>query len=249
MCRSRKPGTASPPAPAGAAPTSRMRPSATTTSPGTSTPSTSAARTPSRMGPEETDGRPDMWSRPLYLPSASPAGAAVLLGDLEGLDADVVGGLVARVCRLALDRGDDLHAVDDLAEDGVLAVEPRRLARGDQEELRAVGVRAGVGHRQRAADDLVLVDLVLERVARTAGAGALRAAALDHEVADDPVEDQPVVEAVTGELLEVRDRLGGVVVEELDRDRPLAGGHRGGRHAPQRSEAIAAPAAARGSAL
>src|SRR3954451_2944844 len=217
MCRSRKPGTASPPAPAGAAPTSRIRPSATTTSPGTSTPSTSAARTPSRMGPEETDGRPDMWSRPLYLSPASPAGAAVLLGDLEGLDADVVGGLVARVGRLALDRVDDLHALDDLAEDRVLAVEPRRLAGRDQEELRAVGVRARVGHRQRAAHDLVLVDLVLELVAGATGAGALRAAALDHEVADHAVEDQPVVEPVAGELLEVGDGLGRVGVEELDR--------------------------------
>ena len=41
----------------------------------------------------------------------------------------------------------------------------------------------GVGHRERAAHDLVRVDLVLEGVARAAGAGALRAAALDHEVA------------------------------------------------------------------
>ena len=34
----------------------------------------------------------------------------------------------------------------------------------------------------------------------TARARALRAAALDHEVLDDPVERQPVVEAVAGEL-------------------------------------------------
>ena len=71
----------------------------------------------------------------------------------------------------------------------------------------------GVGHRQRAAHDLVLVELVLERVARAAGAGALRAAALDHEVLDHPVEDQPVVEAVAGQLAEVLDRLGRVLVE------------------------------------
>ena len=100
------------------------------------------------------------------------------------------------VGRQALDRVDDVHAAGHAAEHGVLAVEPRRGLGGDDEELRAVGVRPGVGHRQRAADDLVLVELVLERVAGAAGAGALRAAALDHEVADDPVEDQPVVEAV-----------------------------------------------------
>ena len=65
----------------------------------------------------------------------------------------------------------------------------------------------GVGHRQRAADDLVVVELVLERVAGAAGAGALRAAALDHEVRDHAVEDEAVVEAVAGELAEVLDGL------------------------------------------
>jgi hypothetical protein len=46
------------------------------------------------------------------------------------------------------------------------------------------------------AHHLVLVDLVLEFVARTAGARAERAAALDHEVLDHTVEDQAVVVAV-----------------------------------------------------
>ena len=48
-----------------------------------------------------------------------------------------------------LDRVDHVHTFDDLAEDGVLAIEPRRSDVGD-EELAAVGVRAGVGHRQDA---------------------------------------------------------------------------------------------------
>ena len=74
----------------------------------------------------------------------------------------------------------------------------------------------GVGHRQRPAHDLVVVELVLEGVAGAAGAGALRAAALDHEVGDHPVEDQPVVEAVGGELAEVLDRLRRVLVVQLD---------------------------------
>ena len=93
----------------------------------------------------------------------------------------------------------------------------------DDEELRAVRVRARVRHRQRAPDDLVLVDLVLERVAGAAGAGSLRAAALDHEVLDHAVEDEAVVEAVAGELEEVRDGLRRVLVEQLELDRAGVG--------------------------
>ena len=74
------------------------------------------------------------------------------------------------------------------AEHRVLAVQPRARVGGDDEELRAVRVRPGVGHRQRAADDLVRVDLVLERVPGPAGARSLRTAALDHEVLDHAVE-------------------------------------------------------------
>ena len=88
----------------------------------------------------------------------------------------------------------------------------------------------GVRHRERAAHDLVVVELVLERVARAAGAGARRVAALDHEVGDDAVEDDAVVEAVARELREVLDRLRRVVVEELDRDRAVIRVQRCGAH-------------------
>src|SRR5918994_116372 len=91
--------------------------------------------------------------------------------------------------------------------------------------------RPGVRHSERAALDLVLVDLVLELVARPARAGAVRAPALNHEVADHAVEDEPVVEAVARQLLEVLDRLRRVRVEQLDLDRPVVGVHRRVAHA------------------
>src|SRR5829696_2837685 len=146
---------------------------------------------------------------------------------------------VARVGRERLEGVDDVHARGHLAEHRVLAVEPGRGVLGDDEELGAVRVRAGVGHGQRAADDLVIVELVLERVAGAAGARALRAAALDHEVLDHAVEDEPVVEAVARELLEVRHRLGRVLVEELEGDRALAGGHGRLGHGPEASRSRA----------
>ena len=47
-----------------------------------------------------------------------------------------------------LDAADDVHAVDDAAEDDVLAVEERRR-RARDEELTAVGVGAGIGHGEQ----------------------------------------------------------------------------------------------------
>src|SRR4051812_4479068 len=131
----------------------------------------------------------------------------------------------------AFDLVDDLHPVHDVAEDRVLPVQPRRGIGGDDEELTAVGVRAGVGHRERAAHDLVVVELVLERVAGAAAAGAGGVAALDHEALDHAVEDDAVVEVVAGKLPEVLDRLRRVLVEELERDVAVVGVHDcGGAH-------------------
>ena len=47
---------------------------------------------------------------------------------------------------------------------------------------------------------------------------------------DHAVEGEPVVEALGGELAEVLDRLGRVLVEQLEDDRALGGVHRGGGH-------------------
>ena len=152
---------------------------------------------------------------------------------------------VAAVAREHRDLLGDVLAARHLPEDGVLAVEPRGRVGGDDEELAPVRVRARVRHRERPALDLVVVELVLELVARAAGAGALRAAALDHEVGDDAVEDQPVVEALAGELGEVLDRLRGLVGEELDLDRSFAGVKRGFGHAETVTEAATRRAAAR----
>src|SRR5690349_21707010 len=116
------------------------------------------------------------------MPSTLVKTALRLAGEAERLDRDRLDRAVAAVGLRRADLVDDVLAVLHLAEDCVLAVEPRRLGGRDDEELRAVGVRPGVRHRERAADDLVLVELVLERVAGAAGAGALGAAALDHEV-------------------------------------------------------------------
>src|SRR5262249_20240158 len=134
---------------------------------------------------------------------------------------------------------DDVEALRHLTEDGVLAVEVR-LGRVADEELRAPRVAPGVGHRQRPAHVPFRggVDLALDVVAGAAGAGAERAAALDHKVVDHPVEREPVVEGplhllpglgvdpfpLSGRQAdEVGDGAGGVGLEQLGDDFPLGG--------------------------
>jgi hypothetical protein len=103
-----------------------------------------------------------------------------LLGRGAGLGAD------------GLDRLDDVHAVDNDAEHDVLAVEPRGLD-GAEEELGAVGARAGVGHGQDAGAGVLELEVLIRELGAVdglaAGASAVgEVAALDHEVGDDAVE-------------------------------------------------------------
>src|SRR6185437_11702326 len=60
---------------------------------------------------------------------------------------------------------------------------------------------------------------VLEFVAGTAGARALRAAALDHEIGNHAMEIQAVVEPALREVDEIGDRHRRLVVEQADVDR------------------------------
>src|SRR3954468_22453100 len=88
----------------------------------------------------------------------------------------------------ALDLVDVLHARRHLAPDRVLVVEEGRIVEAD-EELAVAGVRArGARHRGGAADMRFLVELGLQLLARSAGAGALRAAGLRHEAIDHAME-------------------------------------------------------------
>src|SRR5690606_36494497 len=118
----------------------------------------------------------------------------------------------------------------DLAEDGVAAVQPGGGDMGD-EELAAIGAGAGIGHGQLARGIVAQVraDLVLEAVARAAGAGAARAAALDQEIGDHPVEVQAVVEAAPGQVDEAGHGHRGLLGEQAQADRAAGGGDDGGQ--------------------
>jgi len=129
-----------------------------------------------------------------FSPPCTDSAAAALALAAVG-DQDLLGGLAALGAE-GLNLLDGVHALDNLAEDDVLAVEPGGLG-GAQEELAAVGVGAGVGHGQDArAGVLQLEVLVLELhavdglAARAVPGGEV--AALAHEVGDDAVEAGPL---------------------------------------------------------
>lgn len=125
-----------------------------------------------------------------------------------------------------------LPALQDLAKDGVLAVEVRGGRKGN-EELRAVGIGPLVGHAQDAAGivaeggaDLVVEQLVgrVEDGRRRLGLGVRGGrAGLHDEGGDDAVEGRAGVEARGAEGEEVLGRLGDRLAKDLELDVALGG--------------------------
>src|SRR5580693_6332722 len=122
--------------------------------------------------------------------------------DHNRLHDDIFVRFVLAIARDADNFIGDILAFDYFAEDCVFAGEPRRGSERD-EELRAVGIGAGVGHRELAG----LVEFVrrafgfvLELIAGATHTGARRITALDHELGDHAMEDGSIVETVVAFL-------------------------------------------------
>lgn len=123
-----------------------------------------------------------------------------------------------------LDRVDDVLASGHFAKHGMLSIEPRAGDVGD-EELRTIGVGAGIGHRENARTGVLQrgMEFIGKFVAWAAGTGAVWASRLNHEVRNDAMELQTIVEALCGEVFKVLDGLGGLVRKQLALDGAAAG--------------------------
>lgn len=97
---------------------------------------------------------------------------------------------IARPRRRPLNALDDVVPVRDGAKDGVLPIQPRARHGGD-EELRAVGVRPGVGHRQQPNGSVGEVEVLICKLLAIDGLAA-RAVAVGEVTA--PVETQQSIE-------------------------------------------------------
>ena len=114
------------------------------------------------------------------------------LGDLDSLD-----GSVRRSSLAVLDLLDNFVALKNLAEDNVLAIEPRSDDGGD-EELGAVGVTTSVSHGEKTLLGVLELEvLVLEAVTvdglATSAVTLGEVTTLDHKVLDDTVEGRALV--------------------------------------------------------
>ena len=139
---------------------------------------------------------------------------------------DALGGAPLGVDRGLGDPRDDVHAVGDLAPDGMLAVEPRLIDDAD-EELRSAAPRlSGHDHRRDRAphvpgsaelgvDQPETAPAVIRgplRIARE------RVAALDDAVAHHAMERRAVEMALPGELHHQPDVIGCKIGAEIDGD-------------------------------
>jgi len=144
------------------------------------------------------------------------------LFDLGADDLDLPNGAIAGIGVDVANGVNNVHSALDAAEDGVLVVEPGGFVKGD-EELRAVGVFAGIGHAEdtlagvfEAAVELIPELAAPEGLAAATSTGGVTT--LDHEVLDDAVEDDAVVVTLPREPGKVLASLGRLISVELDDD-------------------------------
>jgi hypothetical protein len=133
----------------------------------------------------------------VLLPSKGQAHARLQLAGV-GDDARLLGfALVIISVAHGLNSLDHFLALDDLPKNAVHSIKPRRHDSGD-EELRAVGVFAGVGHgeKERAVvlqlKILILKGHTIDTLAASAVASG-EVTTLEHEVGDYPVERRALV--------------------------------------------------------
>lgn len=98
---------------------------------------------------------------------------------------------------VGFDLPDDIHTLDNTAEDNVAVIEPGGLHGGD-EELGSVGVGSGICHRHDSGasvsqDEVLILELVAVDGLSTSTVVVLEIATLAHEVGNHTVEGGTLV--------------------------------------------------------
>lgn len=104
---------------------------------------------------------------------------------------------------------DYFYSLSDLTKDNV--VFGKILVLMHDEELRAVGVRSGVGHGNSTTKIFTSEGFVCKLVSWSTCTGTSRITALDHEAIDGAVEDGVGVKVIFGEIDKIIDGDGSVL--------------------------------------
>src|SRR5690606_19020525 len=105
------------------------------------------------------------------------------------------------------------------AENGVFAIEVAcRFTRVADEELRAAGVTAGMGHGKNTTVVVlvVAVEFTLDRVSGATVSNTVGTAALNDEIGDDAVERKTIVKSLLCKGYEILYGVGSIFFEEFD---------------------------------
>ena len=139
------------------------------------------------------------------------------------------GGIFAGGTLLYRRGGDSIHyfyTFYDLAEDDI--VFGKLVVLVHDEELAAVGVRAGIGHSNGAARVFTFKGFVFKLIPWSAGAVTFGVAALNHEAFDGTVKNSVIVESFSSKNDKIVDGNGGLVGRKSDFDFAFFGVDDGG---------------------
>jgi len=136
---------------------------------------------------------------------------------------NIVGWLITSIGLGALDLLNNVHTFNNFSKHDMLAIEPLGLDSGD-EELRAVGVLAGVGHAEEAWRRVLQLEVLVGKLltidtSATSAIASGKVATLDHKVGDDTMELGALVALASwlcGQLSKVFNGLWHSIAKETD---------------------------------
>lgn len=104
---------------------------------------------------------------------------------------------LSTLASVALELLDNVHSLNDFSEDDMLSVEPLGHNSGD-EELGAVGVGSGIGHREQSGSTVLDLEVLVFELLTIDGFSSSavfvgEVTSLNHELRDDSVEGAALV--------------------------------------------------------
>lgn len=127
--------------------------------------------------------------------------------DFHRVQDDIFQGFICKIRFDSADTFDDIVIFDDLAENRMMVLEPRRRD-NSHKELGAARVRAGIGHSQDTgfAEIKARTKFIRDRLLRAAATRTRWVAALDHKIGNDTMENRAIIKTGFCQIDKIFDR-------------------------------------------